>query len=107
MCPYRNPSERNEAMGPAENQERTDVVIAAGGLGKRRPEWSRHLPKEFFPARGIPGIIHLMEEIARMGRVRDTMVHHPYYEDFILFWAGRALTDERGHDNTAGHRGYS
>lgn len=51
--------------------------------------------------RGIPGIVHLMDEIARMGRVRATMVHHPYYEDFILSWASRALTDERGYDRAA------
>jgi hypothetical protein len=75
VCPYRHPSERNEAMGSPENQERTDVVIAAGGLGTRRSEWSRYLPKEFFPVRGIPGIVHLMDEIARMGRVRATIAH--------------------------------
>lgn len=100
MCPYRHFSERNEAMRPTEKKERTDVVIAAGGLGTRRSEWSRYLPKEFFPVRGIPGIVHLMNEIARMGRVRATMVHHPYYEDFIRSWAGRILTHEYGYDRS-------
>ncbi|WP_263363264.1 hypothetical protein [Nocardiopsis listeri] len=42
-----------------------------------------------------------MDEIVRMGRVRATMVHHPYYEDFIPSWVGRALTDERGYDRAA------
>ncbi|RKS06593.1 UTP-glucose-1-phosphate uridylyltransferase [Nocardiopsis sp. Huas11] len=84
-----------------ENQGRTEVVIAAGGLGTRRAEWSRYLPKEFYPVQGIPGIVHVLDEIAQMGCVRAAMVHHPYYEHFIHAWASRALVDSQGYARAA------
>lgn len=101
MYPYPHTSERNGTMKLADNHGRTDVVIAAGGLGTRREEWSRYLPKEFYPVRGIPGIVHVLDEIARMGRVRAAMVHHPYYERFILAWASRALIDSQEYARAA------
>ena len=49
MCPYRHPSERNEAMGSTENQERTDVVIAAGGWEHDVPNGPVISPRNSFP----------------------------------------------------------
>jgi NDP-sugar pyrophosphorylase family protein len=77
----------------------SDVVIAAGGLGTRRSEWSRYLPKEYFPVQGKPGITFLLEEIAELGRVRAVVVHHPYYSKFVTSWAQRVLGDPRAYDH--------
>jgi UTP-glucose-1-phosphate uridylyltransferase len=66
------------------------VVVAAGGLGTRVANWSRFLPKEFYPVDGAPGIVHLLTEIAALGPARVVIVYHPYYEPFIR-WAKRAL----------------
>lgn len=51
-------------------QNKYSVVIAAGGLGTRRSDWSRYLPKEYFPVQGKPGTTLLLEEIAELGNVR-------------------------------------
>ncbi|MFE9244773.1 sugar phosphate nucleotidyltransferase [Nocardiopsis sp. NPDC006938] len=67
------------------------AVIAAGGLGTRRADWSRYLPKEYFPVSGRPGIVLLLEEVAALGNVRAVLVHHPYYAAFAA-WASRVLT---------------
>jgi UTP-glucose-1-phosphate uridylyltransferase len=67
-----------------------DVVIAAGGLGTRVRRWSRMIPKEFYPVEGQPGIIHLLHEIAALGRARVVIVYHPYYGPFVN-WARHAL----------------
>jgi NDP-sugar pyrophosphorylase family protein len=81
------------------------VAIAAGGLGTRRSEWSRYLPKEYFPVQGRPGITLLLEEIAELGRVRAALVHHPYYSEFVTSWARRVLGDTRGYDQVTGASG--
>ncbi|WP_184075476.1 sugar phosphate nucleotidyltransferase [Nocardiopsis mwathae] len=76
-------------------------MIAAGGLGTRRANWSRFLPKEYFPVQGKPGIALLMEEIAELGKVRAVMVHHPYYSQFAA-WATRVLNMPSDYDHVAG-----
>ncbi|MFW5415698.1 transcriptional regulator [Nocardiopsis sp. CNT-189] len=77
------------------------AVIAAGGLGTRRAEWSRFIPKEYFPVRGKPGIALLLEEIAELGNVHAVMVHHPYYSQFAT-WASRVLNAPDTYDRLAG-----
>lgn len=76
------------------------AVIAAGGLGTRRADWSRYLPKEYFPVSGRPGIVLLLEEIARLGNVQAVMVHHPYYTTFAT-WASRVLAMPDTYDRLA------
>lgn len=79
------------------------VAIAAGGLGTRRSEWTRYLPKEYFPVGGKPGIALLLEEVAKLGRVRAVLVHHPYYADFISSWARPVLENSHhGHGQIFG-----
>lgn len=77
------------------------AVIAAGGLGTRRADWSRYIPKEYFPIHGKPGIALLLEEIAELGHVRAVMVHHPYYAEFST-WASRVLNMPDAYDRFAG-----
>lgn len=80
-----------------------EVIVAAGGLGTRVRRWSHILPKEFYPVDGQPGIVHLLDEIARLGRSRVVIVHHPYYTPFVS-WARHALspTGRRGYQQAAG-----
>ena len=66
------------------------VVVCAGGLGTRIAGWSRYIPKEFFPVGGRPGIVHLLDEIARSGPADVVIVCHPYYDAFTA-WACRPL----------------
>ncbi|MFD7972956.1 sugar phosphate nucleotidyltransferase [Streptomyces clavifer] len=65
------------------NERPTAVVIAAGGLGTRVAGWSPFLPKEFRPVHGRPGLLHVLEEAARLGAERAVIVHHPYYAPLI------------------------
>ncbi|MFB8763854.1 transcriptional regulator [Nocardiopsis alba] len=81
-------------------EKRNFAVIAAGGLGTRRADWSRYLPKEYFPVSGRPGIVLLLEEVARLGDVRAVMVHHPYYTTFAA-WASRVLNMPDTYDRLA------
>jgi len=46
------------------------VAVCACGLGTRIAGWSRYVPKEFYPVGGRPGIVHLLDEIARAARLR-------------------------------------
>jgi UTP-glucose-1-phosphate uridylyltransferase len=75
------------------------VVVCAGGLGTRIAGWSRYIPKEFYPVGGRPGIVHLLDEIARSGPADVVIVCHPYYEAFTG-WARTALS-QRGRDRYA------
>ena len=75
------------------------VVVCAGGLGTRIAGWSRYIPKEFFPVGGRPGIVHLLDEIARSGPADVVIVCHPYYDAFTA-WACTALSND-GHDRYA------
>lgn len=45
----------------------TKVVVCAGGLGTRVARLVPVYPKEFYPVGGRPGIVHLLDEIARSG----------------------------------------
>ena len=67
------------------------VVVCAGGLGTRVAGWSRYIPKEFYPGGGRPGIVHLLDEIARSGPADVVIVCHPYYAAFTT-WARTALS---------------
>ncbi len=78
------------------------VAIAAGGLGTRRSELTLYLPKEHFPVGGKPGITLLLEEAAKLGRVRAVLVHHPYYADFVSSRA-RPVLENSHHGHTAPH----
>jgi NDP-sugar pyrophosphorylase family protein len=75
------------------------VVVCAGGLGTRIAGWSRYIPKEFYPVGGRPGIVHLLDEIARSGPADVVIVCHPYYDGFTG-WARTALSPH-GHDRYA------
>lgn len=77
----------------------SQVVVCAGGLGTRVAGWSRYIPKEFYPVGGRPGIVHLLDEIARSGPADIVIVCHPYYEAFTS-WARTALS-QHGHDKYA------
>jgi len=77
----------------------TQVVVCAGGLGTRVAGWSRYIPKEFYPFRGRPGIVHLLDEIERSGPADVVIVCHPYYAAFTA-WARTALSHD-GHDQYA------
>lgn len=99
MYPYRHPSERGVPVESVK-VKRNFAVIAAGGLGTRRADWSRFFPKEYFPVHGRPGIVLLLEEVAELGNVRAVMVHHPYYEAFAA-WASRVLNMPDTYDRLA------
>jgi UTP-glucose-1-phosphate uridylyltransferase len=75
----------------------TRVLVCAGGLGSRIAGWARYVPKEFYPVDGRPGIVHLLEEIARLGPAEVVIVCHPYYDAFTT-WA-RAALSQHGHDS--------
>ena len=75
------------------------VVVCAGGLGTRIAGWSRYIPKEFYPVGGRPGIMHLLDEIARSGPAEVAVVCHPYYDTFTT-WARTALSQD-GQDRYA------
>jgi UTP-glucose-1-phosphate uridylyltransferase len=77
----------------------SQVVVCAGGLGTRVAGWSRYIPKEFYPVGGRPGIVHLLDEIARSGPADIAIVCHPYYEVFTG-WARTALS-QYGRDRYA------
>jgi UTP-glucose-1-phosphate uridylyltransferase len=68
----------------------TQVVVCAGGLGTRVAPWAQHIPKEFHPVAGRPGILHLLDELAALAPARVVVVHHPFYEPFIA-WAKGTL----------------
>ncbi|MGI5184724.1 sugar phosphate nucleotidyltransferase [Dactylosporangium sp. CA-152071] len=69
----------------------TQVVVCAGGLGTRVGPWARHVPKEFQPVAGRPGILHLLDELTALAPARVVVVHHPFYTPFIA-WAATTLT---------------
>jgi UTP-glucose-1-phosphate uridylyltransferase len=73
------------------------VVVCAGGLGTRIAGWAQYIPKEFYPADGRPGIVHLLEEISALGPAEVVIVCHPYYNAFTT-WARTALSPD-GHDS--------
>ena len=75
----------------------TRVVVCAGGLGTRIASWAQYIPKEFYPVDGRPAIVHLLEEIAALGRAEVVIVCHPYYDAFTS-WARAALSQD-GHDS--------
>ena len=75
------------------------VVVCAGGLGTRIADWTRYIPKEFYPVGGRPGLAHLLDEIAQAGPAEVVIVSHPYYDAFTR-WA-RTVLSERGHDTYA------
>lgn len=64
-------------------QPTQQVVVCAGGLGTRVASWARHIPKEFQPVAGRPGILHLLDELTALAPVRVVVVYHPFYEPFI------------------------
>jgi UTP-glucose-1-phosphate uridylyltransferase len=68
----------------------TQVVVCAGGLGTRVAPWARHIPKEFHPVAGRPGILHLLDELTALAPARVVVVYHPFYEPFIA-WAKLTL----------------
>ncbi|MEV5129101.1 hypothetical protein ACN6K8_000265 [[Kitasatospora] papulosa] len=72
------------------NERPTAVVIAAGGLGTRVAGWSPFLPKELRPVQGRPGLLHVLEEAARIGADRAVVVHHPYYAP-LIDWTRQVL----------------
>jgi UTP-glucose-1-phosphate uridylyltransferase len=72
------------------------IVVAAGGLGTRVHQWARHIPKEYYPVDGRPGIIHLLEEIGALGPARVVIVYHPYYGRFAN-WARQVLSRDDPH----------
>ena len=82
---------------------RTDVIIAAGGLGTRVHPWSRFIPKEFFPVDQRPGILHLFDEIRAVGPANAYFVYHPYYEPFIG-WIRHLLSGGIAQYDAAVHR---
>lgn len=82
---------------------RTDVIIAAGGLGTRVHPWSRFIPKEFFPVGQRPGILHLFDEIRAAGPANVYFVYNPYYEPFIG-WIRHLLSGGVEQYDTAVHR---
>ncbi|WP_454859645.1 sugar phosphate nucleotidyltransferase [Promicromonospora soli] len=69
----------------------SDVVVCAGGLGTRAAPWTQHIPKEFQPVDGRPGILHLLDELTALAPARVVVVYHPFYEPFIA-WAQKTLT---------------
>lgn len=69
----------------------TQVVVCAGGLGTRVAPWARHIPKEFYPVAGRPGILHLLDELTVLAPARIVVVYHPFYEPFIA-WAKATLS---------------
>lgn len=77
----------------------TQVVVCAGGLGTRVASWAQHIPKEFHPVAGRPGILHLLEELTALTPARVVVVYHPFYEPFIT-WARLTL----GHDGQAAYQ---
>jgi len=72
--------------GPSISQ----VIVCAGGLGTRVAAWARHVPKEFQPVAGRPGILHLLDELTALAPARVVIVYHPFYEPFIG-WAKTTL----------------
>lgn len=68
----------------------TQVVVCAGGLGTRVASWARHIPKEFHPVAGRPGILHLLDELTGLAPARVVVVYHPFYEPFMA-WAKTTL----------------
>ena len=70
------------------------IVVCAGGLGTRVSGWSRYIPKEYYPVGGRPGIVHLLDEIARSGPADIVIVCHPYYEAFTS-WARTVVVPPR------------
>ena len=72
------------------NERPTAVVIAAGGLGTRVVGWSPFLPKELRPVQGRPGLLHVLEEAAKLGADRAVVVHHPYYAP-LIDWTRQVL----------------
>src|SRR4051794_32783570 len=77
----------------------TQVVVCAGGLGTRVAPWARHIPKEFHPVAGRPGILHLLDELTALAPARVVVVYHPFYEPFIA-WAKVTL----GHGGQAAYQ---
>lgn len=71
-------------------QHVTQVAVCAGGLGTRVAPWARHIPKEFHPVAGRPGILHLLDEFTALAPARVVVVYHPFYERFIS-WAKTTL----------------
>lgn len=67
------------------------IVVCAGGLGTRVASWSRHIPKEFQPVAGKPGIVHLLNELEALAPAQVVTIYHPFYEPFIA-WAKTTLT---------------
>lgn len=72
-------------------ERRTQVIVAAGGLGTRVQQWARYLPKEYLPVAGRPGIVDVLEEIAALSPARVVIVYHPYYEAFVT-WTRQVLS---------------
>lgn len=68
----------------------TQIVVCAGGLGTRVAPWARHIPKEFHPVAGRPGILHLLDELTALAPAQVVVVYHPFYEPFIA-WAKTTL----------------
>jgi UTP-glucose-1-phosphate uridylyltransferase len=68
----------------------TQIVVCAGGLGTRVATWARHIPKEFHPVAGRPGIVHLLDELTALAPARVVIVYHPFYEPFMV-WAKTTL----------------
>lgn len=66
------------------------VAVCAGGLGTRVSTWARHIPKEFTPVAGRPGMLHLLDELTVLAPARVVVVYHPFYEPFIA-WAKHTL----------------
>jgi UTP-glucose-1-phosphate uridylyltransferase len=52
--------------------------------------WAQHIPKEFQPVAGRPGILHLLDEFTALAPARIILVYHPFYERFIA-WAKMTL----------------
>ncbi|MFC0528588.1 sugar phosphate nucleotidyltransferase [Phytohabitans kaempferiae] len=73
------------------SQPITQVIVCAGGLGTRVAPWARHIPKEFHPVAGRPGILHLLDELTALAPARVVVVYHPFYEPFIA-WAKTTLS---------------
>lgn len=73
------------------SQPITQIVVCAGGLGTRVAPWARHIPKEFHPVAGRPGILHLLDELTALAPARVVVVYHPFYEPFIA-WAKITLS---------------
>ena len=68
------------------------VVILAGGMGTRLPEYTKSIPKPMVKINNIPIIIHIMKHYAKYG-FKDFLIATGYKSKIIESFFKRKISD--------------